>query len=113
MAAAYKATLVAAAGSPNGVRHSWALAGTDVVTAALTHLSGATAVTLNGKYDCYIIDLFSSAAPATITRWEIYLNGQLSQTIQSGTSIGTIYNRPLNMAPVFVPKGTIVEIVQN
>jgi len=105
-AAAFKATMLVALGSPNGPRKQFNLTGSDVASAFLLHPSGASEPVINGEADCYIVDMIYSAAGTDTLADEIYIGGQTTNyKIYRATSLVTTIDRYLKSAPIRVPRG--------
>jgi hypothetical protein len=113
MTAAYKVSLIAAIGSPNGPRKAFSLTASDVNAANWLHASGAGEIALHGTRDVYIVDAILSAAGSSTSQAEFYVGGQSTGfKLQDATSIGTVVNRPLALAPIRVPAGTVLAVKQ-
>lgn len=112
-AAAYKISLVAALGSPNGPRKVFSLTASDVANAFWLHPSGASELALNGTTDVYLVDAILSAAGTDTTQSEFYIGGQSTGfKLQNATSVGTVYNRPLQLSPLRIPAGQALKVIQ-
>lgn len=112
-AAAYKVSLIAAKGSPNGPRKIFPLTASDVNAEFWLFPSGSSEVTLNGSEDVYIVDAILSAAGTDTTQVEFYINGLAEGTkILNATSLATTIVRPLSQAPLRVPKGATFKAKQ-
>lgn len=112
-AAAYKVSMIAAKGSPNGPRRVFPLTASDVNAEYWLFPSGSSEVTLNGSEDVYIVDVILSAAGTDTSQSEFYVNGLAEGTkILNATSLATTITRPLQQAPLRVPKGATVKIKQ-
>jgi len=113
-AAAYKVSMIAALGSPNGPKKVFSLTASDVAAAFWLHPSGASEIVLNGSQDVYIVDCILSAAGTDTTNSEFFINGQSTGfKLLNATSLGTIVARPLQIAPLRVPAGAMVKVTQN
>jgi len=112
-AAPYKVSLIAALGSPNGPRKVFSLTASDVNAAFWLHPSGASEITLHGTADVYLVDAILSAAGTDTSQAEFYVGGQSTGfKLQNATSTGSVVTRPLNMAPVKVPAGQALKVIQ-
>jgi len=113
VAAAYKVSLIAAIGSPNGARKIFSLTASDVNAAFWLHPSGASEIPLHGSMDTYIIDCILSAAGTDTSQAEFYIGGQSTGTkLQNATSTGAIVGRPFQAAPLRVPAGQALKVIQ-
>jgi len=112
-AAAFKASLIVAKGSPNGARKIFSMTGSDVANEYLLFDSGSSEVTLSGDADVYIVDQIYSAAGTDTTNDQIFIGGTSDGTkVYRATSLATTISRPFNLAPVRIPKGTSVKFKQ-
>jgi len=113
-AAAYKVSMIVALGSPQGQRKVISLTASDVNAAFWLHPSGASEIPLHGTQDVYIVDTILSAAGTDTTTSEFFIGGvSTGFKLLNATSTGTIYNRPLQLAPLRVPAGQAVKVIQN
>jgi len=113
MAAAYKVSLIAAKGSPQGPRRIFPLTASDVNAEYWLFPSGSSEVTLNGSEDVYIVDTILSAAGTDTTQVEFYINGIADGTkILNATSLATTIVRPFAQAPLRVPRGATFKAKQ-
>lgn len=112
-AVAYKISLVAALGSPNGERKMIPLTASDVNAAFWLFPSGSSEMVLHGSKDTYIVDTILSAAGTDTTQTEVFINGSSTGTkLLNATSIGTIVSRPFQQAPMRIPAGSLVRFTQ-
>jgi len=112
-AAAYKVSMIAAKGSPNGPRKIFPLTASDVNAEFWLFPSGSSEITLNGSEDVYIVDTILSAAGTDTTQSEFYINGMAEGTkLLNATSIATTIMRPFASAPLRVPKGATFKVKQ-
>lgn len=112
-AAAYKVSVVVAAGSPNGPRRIFPVTASDVNGEYWLFPSGSSEIVLNGSNDVYVVDTIYSASGTDTTQVEFFINGMSEGTrILNATSTGTIVQRPLQSAPLRIPKGSTVKIKQ-
>ena len=112
MATPQYGTLVAALGSPNGPRKSYRVYFSDAAGAA-TFPSGESAPVLNGDHDVYVVDLYTPTALATMVTWTFYVGSMPEGTVLScASNIATTILRTLQQAPVKIPRGRSVSIVQ-
>jgi hypothetical protein len=112
-AAPYKISLVMALGSTNGPRKTISMTASDVAAAFWLFPSAANELALHGTQDVYLIDAILSAAGTDTTQSEIYIGGQSTGfKLQNATSVGTVYNRPLQLAPIRVPAGQALKVTQ-
>lgn len=113
-AAAYKVSMIAALGSPNGPRKIFSLTASDVNAAFWLHPSGASEIPLNGTQDVYIVDCIYSAAGTDTTTAEFFISGSSTGVkLLNATSLGTIVTRPFQIAPLRVPAGQALKVTQN
>jgi len=113
-AAAYKVTLIAALGSPNGPRKAYSLTASDVNAAFWLFPSGASEMVLHGLKDVYIVDTILSAAGTDTTNSEFFIGGvSTGFKLLNATSLATTINRPFNLAPLKIPAGQMLKVVQN
>lgn len=109
----YKVALVCALGSPNGPRKMFSLTASDVAAAFWLFASGSNEMVLNGTQNVYIVDTILSSAGVDTTQSEFYIGGvSTGFKLQNATSLGTIYNRPLQLAPICVPAGLPLKVTQ-
>lgn len=112
-AAPYKVSLIAAVGSPNGPRKAFSLTASDVNAEFWLHPSGASEIPLHGSADVYVVDTILSAAGTDTTQSEMFIGGASTGfKLLNATSIGTIVNRPLALAPIRVPAGSSFKVKQ-
>jgi len=112
-AAAYKVSLIAAKGSPNGPRRIFPLTASDVNAEFWLFPSGSSEVTLNGSEDVYIVDTIYSAAGTDTTQVEFFINGVAEGTkILNATSLATTIVRPFAQSPLRVPRGATFKAKQ-
>lgn len=112
-AAAYKISLVLALGSPAGPRQIKSMTATDVAAASWLFPSGSSAESLHGGADVYIVDAILSAAGTDTTQSEFYLGGTSTGFfLQNATSLATTIQRPFQLAPMRVPKGVQLQVIQ-
>lgn len=113
-ATAYKVSLIAALGSPNGPRKIFPLTASDVNAAFWLFPSGASEMVLHGTQDVYIVDAILSAAGVDTTSVDFFVGGVNSGTrLLLATSLATTITRPLNIAPFKVPAGQMFKATQN
>lgn len=112
-AAPYKISMIVAAGSPSGPRKIFSLTASDVNAAFWLYPSGASSAVLSGDFDSYIVDTILSAAGTDTTQSEFYV-GNISTGFKllNATSLATTIVRPLQNAPVRVPKGQTFGVTQ-
>lgn len=109
-AAPFKISMIAALGSPNGSRKIFPLTASDVNAEFALHPSGANEIVLSGSDDVFLTDMILSAAGTDTSQLELFVNGQAEGTkILNATSIGTIVSRPLQQAPVKIPRGAMIK----
>jgi len=112
-AAAFTATLIAAAGSPNGERKSFPLTLSDVNAEYAIFPSGGSEIVLNGKYDVWLTDIIIITGGTDTNFLEIFINGVSTGTkLNNDSSLNTTQIRPLMQAPVKVPAGSMVKFKQ-
>lgn len=112
-AAAYKVSLIAAKGSPQGPRKIFPITASDVNAEFWLFPSGSSEITLNGSEDVYIVDTIYSAAGTDTSQVEFYINGMAEGTkILNATSLATTVVRPFQNAPLRVPKGATFKAKQ-
>ena len=112
-AAAYKVTMVAALGSPSGPRKIFSLTASDVNAANWLFANGIGPNTLNGKADVYIVDCILSAAGTDTSQSEFYINGvSTGFKLQNATSLATTIVRQFQNAPLLVPAGATLNVIQ-
>lgn len=112
-AAAYKVTLIVAAGSPSGARKPFSLTASDVAAANWLFPSGQGSNVMNGSSDTYIVDAILSAAGTDTTQSEFYIGGvSTGFLLQNATSLATTIVRPLQNAPIRVPAGQALQVTQ-
>ena len=103
MATAYTGTLIAALGSPNGARKMFYYTASDVAGEFWLAPSGASDLVLNSS-DAFIIDVVPSSAAGTTKNLEVFIAGASTGIFQPlANLVGTIYQRPFNIAPLRVP----------
>lgn len=113
-AAAFKVSMIGALGSLNGQRKMFPLTASDVNGEYMLFPSGSSEMVLNGVNDVYIVDMILSAAGTDCSNSDLYVNGMAEGTkLLHATSIGTIVNRPLSLAPIRIPKGVSIKWKQN
>jgi len=113
VAAAYKVSLIAAIGSPAGARKAFSLTASDVNGEFWLHPSGASEIPLHGTSNIYIVDAILSAAGTDTTQSEFFVGGESTGfKLLNATSIGTVVNRPMAMAPLLVPAGAALKVKQ-
>lgn len=112
-AAAYKVTLVAALGSPRGPTKAISMTASDVNAAYWLFPSGGSELPLNGVSDVYIVDAILSAAGTDTSQSEFYINGTSTGfKLQNATSLATTIGRPLQSAPIRIPAGATLKVIQ-
>ena len=112
-AAAYKVTMTVALGSPAGPRKSFSLTASDVAAASWLFPSGQSQMSLHGTQDVYIVDTILSAAGTDTTQSEFYIGGvSTGFLLQNATSLATTIVRPLANAPIRVPAGLMLQVIQ-
>lgn len=112
MATPQYGVMIAALGSPNGPRKSYRMYASDAA-GGLTFPSGQTTAVLSGSHDVYIIDLYTPTALATMVTLTMYVGGiPTGDVLACATNIATTIGRQLQQAPVFVPRGKEVSIIQ-
>jgi hypothetical protein len=97
-----------------GQKRSLYLTASDVNAAALVFPSGGTEMTLSSK-DAVIADFVCAPTYGTdTTNMTIFINGVDSgmRIINAANQSGT-YNRQILTAPIQIPAGALVKIVQN
>lgn len=110
VATPFKISMIAALGGANGPRRVFPLTASDVNAEFALFPSGSSEVVLNGNADVYIVDMILSAAGVDTSQLELFVNGMAEGTkILGATSIGTTVQRPLNLAPVRIPKGATIK----
>ncbi len=110
-AAPYKVNLTVKKSS--GQTKSIYLTASDVNAAALVFPSGGTELQLSAD-NCWIADFLYSAAGTDTTNSTLFINGIDSGIkIIHGVNLGTQYSRQFMQAPVMIPAGALVKIVQN
>lgn len=113
-AAAYKVSLIAALGSPNGPRRIFPLTASDVDGAFWLFPSGASEMVLHGTQDVYLVDAIYSAAGTDTSSVDFFLTGvNTGVKLLNATSLATTITRPLNIAPFRVPAGQMFKAKQN
>ena len=111
-AAPYKVTMIAALGSPNGARKMFSLTASDVNAAFWLHPSGASELPLHAG-DVFIVDCIYSAAGTDTSQAEFYISGASTGVkLLNATSLGTIIGRPFQNAPLRVPGGQALKVIQ-
>lgn len=109
-AAAFKISMIAALGSPNGARKIFPLTASDVNAEFALFPSGSSEVVLSGGADVYLVDMILSAAGTDTSQLELYVNGMAEGTkVLNATSIATTVQRPLNLAPLRIPRGATIK----
>lgn len=112
-AAAYKVTLIAAQGAPNGPRIPYSLTASDVAAAQWLFASGQGSNVMSGSQDVYIVDAILSAAGTDTTQSEFFIGGvSTGFKLQNATSLATTITRPFQLAPLRVPKGMALQVNQ-
>ena len=112
-ATAFKISLVASLGSPNGAKKIFPLTASDVNAEFLLFPSGASEIVLNGRNDVYVTDMILSASGVDTTQIEVFVNGMAEGTrLLGATSIATTVMRPFQQAPLRVPAGAMVKFKQ-
>jgi hypothetical protein len=112
-AAPYKVSLIAAKGSPSGLRKIFPLTASDVNGEFWLFPSGSSEITLNGSEDVYLVDAIYSASGTDTTQVEFYINGMAEGTkLLNATSLATTIVRPLSQSPLRVPKGATFKAKQ-
>lgn len=112
-AAAFKASLICALGSPRGQTKVFPLTVSDVNGEFALFPSGSSEVVLNGNSDVYIIDMILSAAGTDTSQLEFFVGGMATGTkLLNATSIATTVNRPFQFAPQRIGKGQSLKIKQ-
>jgi len=113
VAAPYKVTLVVAAGNPAGPRKLFSLTASDVNAAFWLFPSGSSSSILSGDFDTYIVDAILSAAGTDTTQSEFYVgNVSTGFKLLNATSLATTIVRPLQNAPIRIPKGQTFGVTQ-
>jgi len=112
MATAQYGTLIAALGSPNGQRKFFRVYFSDAAGAA-TFASGASSAILHGTKDTYIVDLQTPTALATMVSISVYTGGVPEGSVVSvGALASTVIGRAFQQAPVRVPAGKELALIQ-
>jgi hypothetical protein len=112
-AAPYKVSMIAALGSPNGAKKIFSMTASDVAAAFWLHPSGASEIALNGMQNVYIVDCIYSAAGTDTTQAEFFIGGSSTGVkLQNATSTGAIVARPFQLAPLMIPAGQALKVVQ-
>lgn len=112
-AAAYRVTLVMALGSPTGQRKSVGMTASDVAAASWLFPSGSSAEALHGGTDVFLVDAILSASGTDTTQSEFFVGGSSTGFfLQNANSLGTVIGRPLQNAPIRVPKGLQLQVIQ-
>lgn len=112
-AAAFKVSLIAALGAPNGPTKTYSLTASDVNGEFWQFPSGDSSVVLNGRDDVYLIDAILSAAGTDCSQSEFFIGGNSTGfKLLHATSIATTQDRPLRFAPVRVPAGLQLKVKQ-
>jgi len=112
-AAAFKVTLVAALGAPNGERKMVSMTVSDVNGEYWLHPSGASEIALHGTSPVYIVDTILSAAGTDCSQSEFYISGTSTGVkLLHATSLSTAISRPFQQAPLKVPAGQALKIKQ-
>lgn len=113
VAAPYKISLVVALGSPNGARKVISMTASDVNAAFWLFPSGGNELPVHGLMDAYLVDAILSAAGTDTSQSEVYINGSSTGfKLLNATSLGTVVNRPLQLAPIRVPAGQTLKVTQ-
>jgi hypothetical protein len=113
VAAPFKASLLVAKGSVNGPRKIFSITGSDVAAEYLLFDSGSSEVTLSGDADVFIVDVIYSAAGTDTSNDQVFIGGVTDGTkIYRATSLATTIQRPYQIAPLKIPKGTSVKFKQ-
>jgi len=113
MATPYTATIIAALGSPTGARKMFYYTSSDVAGEYWLALSGASDLVLHGTQDVFIVDIVPSSSAGTTKNVELFLSGASTGIYQPlANLVGTIYNRPFNIAPLKVPAGQMFKVIQ-
>lgn len=113
MATPYTGTVIAALGSPNGQRKMFYFTSSDVAGEYWLAPSGASDLTLHGAQDVYIIDVLPSSAAGTTKNIELFIAGASTGIYQPlANLVGTVFQRPFAIAPVRLPAGQQLKIVQ-
>jgi len=113
MATPYTGTIIAALGSSNGARKMFYYTSSDVAGEFWLAPSGASDLVLNGTTDVWIIDVLPSSSAGTTKNLELFISGTSTGVIQPlANLVGTIYNRPFNIAPMRIPAGQMFKVVQ-
>ena len=113
MATPQYGTLIAALGSPNGPRKSIRVYASDAA-GGLTYPSGSTTTVLSGDADVYLVDLFFAATLATTPTLTFFAGGLATgDVVNTAVNIGTTIGRQLQQAPIRIPKGREISIIQS
>jgi hypothetical protein len=109
----FKISMVGALGNPAGPKKIFPLTVSDVNGEFCLFPSGASEVVLNGSNDVYITDMILSAAGVDTSQLEFFINGMAEGTkLLGATSIATTVARPFQMAPLRIPRGSMIKIKQ-
>jgi len=112
-AAAYKVTVIAALGSPNGPRKAISMTASDVNAEFWLHPSGGSELPLHGMADAYIVDAILSASGTDTSQSEFFLNGASTGfKFLNATILATTIVRPLATAPLRIPAGATLKVKQ-
>jgi hypothetical protein len=113
VAAAYKVSVIGALGSVNGPRKIFSMTASDVNAEFWLHQSGANEIPLHGTQDVFIIDTILSAAGTDTSQAEYFISGASTGVkILNATSIATVIGRPFQSAPLKVPAGQVLKVIQ-
>jgi len=112
-AAPYKISVIGALGSVNGPRKVFSMTASDVNAAFWLHPSGASEIALHGTMDVFIVDAILSAAGTDTSQSEFYIGGESTGfKLQNATSTGSVVNRTFALAPLRVPAGKALKVIQ-
>lgn len=112
MAAAQYGTAIFALGSPNGPRKSVRFYASDAA-GGVTWPDGSTSTVLNGANDVYMVDFFTATAMSVVVTFTVFVGGVAEGTvIPTATNIGTTIGRQCQQAPVRIPRGASLLVLQ-
>lgn len=78
---------------------------------AVTWPDGGSSITFG--MDAFLADLIFNATLATTPTLTIYVGGQPYTILNTSTMLGTTIGRPLQQAPIPIPSGAALTIVQS
>lgn len=110
MATPQYANAVFALGSPNGPRKQIRGYVSDAA-GAVTWPDGSSEITLSSQ-NVYLIDFYTPTGMATMVTYTFYVGGEPKHVGATTTDIATTINRSFQVAPLMIPGGASLRIVQ-